>query len=103
MFPQLAALGRSGTAKHFGIQSLDEARAYLAHAVLGPRYLDCVSALQELAISDPVRMFGETDAMKLRSSLTLFELAGAGPLVSATLDRWFGGERDQATLALLAR
>lgn len=101
VFPQLTALGRSETARYFGIQSLGEARAYLAHCVLGPRYLECVSALQELAISDPVRVFGETDASKLRSSLTLFELAGAGPLVSATLDRWFGAERDQATLALL--
>jgi len=103
VFPQLATLGRSETAQCFGIGSLDEAQSYLAHPVLGPRYLECVSALQDLSISDPVRVFGEIDAMKLRSSLTLFELAGAGSLVSAALDRWFDGERDQQTVALLPR
>lgn len=101
VFPQLAGLGRSETARFFGIRSLDEARAYLAHPVLGSRYAECVAALQDLAISDPVTVFGEVDAMKLRSSLTLFEAAGAGPLVAAALDRWFAGERDSSTLALL--
>jgi len=103
VFPQLAGLGRSETARYFGILSLAEAHAYLAHSVLGPRYLECVSALQDLASSDPVEVFGAIDAMKLRSSLTLFERAGAGAMTGAALDRWFGGERDGATLALLVR
>jgi len=103
VFPQLAGLGRSETARYFGILSLDEAHAYLAHRVLGPRYLQCVSALQDLASSDPVEVFGAIDAIKLRSSLTLFEQAGAGAMTGAALDRWFGGERDTSTLALLAR
>jgi len=103
VFPQLAGLGRSETARYFGILSLAEAHAYLAHPVLGPRYLECVSVLQDLASSDPVEVFGAIDAMKLRSSLTLFELAGAGAMTGAALDRWFGGERDGATRALLVR
>lgn len=103
VFPQVAGLGHSKVASYYEIHSLGEAKAYLRHSVLGPRYLECVSTLQDLVISNPVDVFGETDAMKLRSSLTLFEAAGAGSLVGAALDRWFGGERDKATLALLSR
>jgi uncharacterized protein (DUF1810 family) len=103
VFPQLEGLGRSPTAKHFGIRSIDEAAAYLDHPVLGSRYVECVTALQDLHITDPVAVFGEIDAMKLRSSLTLFETARPHPLFAAALDRWFEGERDSATLALLGR
>lgn len=99
MFPQLAGLGRSAMAQRYAIADVDEARAYLAHPVLGPRYIECVSALQDLIGSDPVAVFGEIDAVKLRSSLTLFEAAGARPLFAAALDRWFGGLRDERTLA----
>lgn len=101
VFPQLAGLGRSETARFFGIRSLDEACHYLDHQLLGARYVECVSALQDLGSSDPVAVFGETDAMKLRSSLTLFEAARPNPLFGAALDRWFAGERDPATLKLL--
>jgi uncharacterized protein (DUF1810 family) len=101
VFPQLAGLGRSETARFFGIRSLEEALAYLDHPVLGRRYLECVGALQDLAVSDPVAIFGPVDAMKLRSSLTLFEAARLTPLFAAALDRWFGGARDPATLGLL--
>ncbi|MGW8138110.1 DUF1810 domain-containing protein (plasmid) [Sphingomonas zeae] len=101
IFPQITGLGRSPTAQHFAIRSADEARAYLDHAVLGPRYIECVTALQDLAISDPVAVFGEIDAMKLRSSLTLFEAVRPSPLLAAALDRWFGGKRDEMTLRLL--
>ncbi|MBV9841395.1 MAG: DUF1810 domain-containing protein [Sphingomonadaceae bacterium] len=101
IFPQLAGLGQSATARHFAIRSVAEARDYLAHPVLGPRYVECVQALQDLTISDPVSVFGEIDATKLRSSLTLFELARAEPLFAAALDRWFRGERDALTLSLV--
>jgi uncharacterized protein (DUF1810 family) len=103
IFPQLAGLGRSAMAQRYGIMSAAEARAYLEHPLLGQRYLECVSALQDLLGSDPVAVFGKVDAMKLQSSLTLFEAAGQRPIVAAALDRWFGGERDGATLARLAR
>lgn len=100
IFPQLAGLGRSPTAMHFALPSLGAARAYLAHPVLGARLRDCVTALQDLAASDAVAVFGAVDAMKLRSSLTLFVAAGGGPLFVAALARWGGGP-DPATLELL--
>ncbi|MGN6690493.1 MAG: DUF1810 domain-containing protein [Sphingopyxis sp.] len=101
VFPQLAGLGRSAMAQLYAIADLDEARAYIAHPVLGARYIECVSALQDLAASDPETVFGAVDAMKLRSSLTLFEAASGKPLFGAALDRWFGGERDEHTLAAI--
>ncbi|WP_422060832.1 DUF1810 domain-containing protein [Sphingopyxis sp.] len=101
IFPQLAGLGRSAMAQRYAIADLDEARAYLAHPVLGPRYVACVSALQDLVGSDPVAVFGGVDAVKLRSSLTLFEAASARPLFAAALNRWFGGERDAKSLKRL--
>jgi len=101
IFPQLIGLGRSETARFYGIASLAEARSYLDHALLGPRYLECVEALQDLAISDAIAVFGATDAMKLRSSLTLFEAAKPQPLFAAAIERWFAGERDDATVAML--
>lgn len=101
IFPQLAVLGRSSTAKFYGLSGLDEARAYLMHPLLGSRYVTCLSALQDLAVSDPVLVWGEVDAMKLRSSLTLFEAAERRPIFAAALDRWFGGIRDIATRQLL--
>lgn len=101
VFPQLAGLGRSSTAQFYGIHSADEARAYLDHPLLGPRFVACVQALQDLPTSDAAAVFGPVDAMKLRSSLTLFEAVGPQPLFAAALDRWFGGERDPMTLDIL--
>jgi uncharacterized protein (DUF1810 family) len=103
VFPQLAGLGRSETARHFAIASLNEAREYLEHPVLGARYRERVGALQDLSTSDPVEVFGDIDAIKLRSSLTLFESARPMPILAAALDRWFGGERDTETIELLGQ
>lgn len=102
VFPQLSGLGRSETAQRFGIVSLDEALAYLAHPILGNRYLECVEALQDLPLSNADAVLGPIDAMKLRSSLTLF--AEADPkqkLFAAALERWFQGLKDPHTLDLL--
>ena len=101
IFPQLAGFGRSAMAQRYAIADEAEARAYLAHPLLGARYVECVSALQDLIGSDAVAVFGDVDAVKLRSSLTLFETVGAGALVGAALDRWFGGQRDERTAELL--
>ncbi|MDK2768090.1 MAG: DUF1810 domain-containing protein [Sphingomonas sp.] len=103
VFPQLAGLGRSDTARFYAIRSLDEARAYLAHPVLGARLVECVGALQDITDTSVTAraVFGEVDAVKLRSSLTLFIEAGGSPLFSAALARWFAGVPDPATLALL--
>lgn len=102
VFPQLAGLGLSPTARHYAIRSIDEARAYLDHELLGRRYVESVAALQDLATSDPVAVFGGIDAMKLKSSLTVFEAASSAQLFDAALTRWFGGDRDARTLALIA-
>ncbi len=101
IFPQIAGLGSSEMARRYAIASLDEARAYLAHPVLGARLRDCVAALQDLTGTSAEAVFGGIDALKLRSSLTLFVEAGGGGLFTAALDRWFGGEADAATLARL--
>ena len=93
--------GQSATARHFAICSIDEARAYLDRPILGRRYVECVEALQDLPINDPVAVFGEIDATKLCSSLTLFEAARPQALLAAALDHWFGGERDAPTLSLI--
>lgn len=103
IFPQLAGLGRSATAQRYAISGLEEARAYLKHPLLGSRYVECVSSLQDLIGHDPVAVFGEVDAVKLCSSLTLFEAADPRPLFGAALDRWFVGARDQRTLERLER
>ncbi len=70
--PQIAGLGRSATAQEFAISSLDEARAYLRHPVLGPRLADCARVLTEVAGRSAEQIFGGLDAQKLRSSMTLF-------------------------------
>lgn len=102
IFPQLAGLGRSAMAQRYAIADLAEAGAYLAHPILGARYLECVAALQDVVGHDPVTIFGDVDALKLRSSLTLFEAAGDRPIFAAALDRWFKGVRDDKTLKRLA-
>lgn len=99
IFPQIAGLGRSDMARRYAIGSLDEARAYLAHPLLGARLRECVGALQDLTGTTAQAVFGPVDAMKLRSSLTLFISAEGGDLFSAALERWFGGEADPATTA----
>lgn len=101
VFPQLAALGRSSTAKLYGISGLPEAQAYLAHPLLGPRLSECTQAV--LALDDPPTLvFGPVDAMKLRSCMTLFAAADpADPAHSAVIDKFYGAVPDPATLGLL--
>ncbi len=103
VFPQIAGLGSSPTAVRYAIGSLDEARAYLAHPVLGPRLMESVHALLNLDGSDPVAVFGGIDARKLQSSLTLFDQAAPQePWFRALLDRYYGGSEDRATTSILA-
>jgi len=102
VFPQLAGLGRSAMAQHYAIASLDEARAYLAHPLLGPRLLACTEAVLRHAGIPPEHVFGAIDAMKFRSSMTLFEVAGGDSAAFArALDAFCRGERDPETLRLL--
>ena len=102
VFPQVAGLGRSQTAREFSISSLAEARAYLRHEVLGPRLVECAGIVAGLSGRTAEQIFGGTDAMKLRSSMTLFHRADPGQRVFAeVLERYYGGEPDPATDRLL--
>jgi uncharacterized protein (DUF1810 family) len=102
VFPQIAGLGRSGMAQRFAIQDLDEARAYLAHPTLGRRLVECARTLTGLDTTDPERVFGPVDAMKLRSSMTLFAHAAPEQRVfREVLDHWFDGIEDDATVSRL--
>ncbi|HKT53374.1 MAG TPA: DUF1810 domain-containing protein [Caulobacteraceae bacterium] len=102
IFPQAAGLGASPMAQRYAIASLDEAQAYLSHPVLGPRLMACVEAVNALDGLSAEAIFGDIDAMKLRSSLTLFAAAAPGARGFRTaLAKYFGGGPDARTLKLL--
>jgi uncharacterized protein (DUF1810 family) len=102
VFPQIAGLGRSPTAQRYAIASLEEAEAYVADPVLGARLRECTRILTELDGRSAEQVFGGLDALKLRSSMTLFARAAPDePLFRAVLERYFGGEEDPATLQRL--
>ena len=102
VFPQYDGLGFSSTAKYYAIKSLDEARAYLAHPLLGARLIECAEAVVGLPGRTLSEIFDYPDDLKFRSSMTLFEQAAAAySPFSVALDRCCGGERDQVTLKLL--
>ena len=103
IFPQLAGLGTSPMARHYAIGSIEEAKAYLGHPLLGRRLLACVEALQALPPTTAEAVFGGIDSQKLRSSLTLFMVAGGEPIFEEALQRWFAGQADDATLKLLSQ
>ena len=102
VFPQVAGLGRSEMSRIYAIGSLAEARAYLAHPVLGPRLRECVAALLATHGRSADEMLGSIDAVKLRSSMTLFLRADPDePAFRAVLDRFYDGRPDAATDAIL--
>jgi len=101
IFPQYAGLGRSAMAARYAIGSLAEAKAYLAHPVLGARLRLCVATLDAVQGRSAHAVFGAVDAAKVRSSLTLFDAASDEPAFAAALDRWFDGAPDARTLVLL--
>ncbi len=103
VFPQIDGLGRSQTARFFAVKSLAEARAYLAHPVLGKRLRECTAAVLAVPGRTASEIFGSPDDIKFRSSMTLFERAEPEcDLFSDALDRFFEGRRDRLTLDLLA-
>ena len=102
VFPQIAGLGTSETARHYAIGDLAEATAYLAHPVLGPRLRECVQLVADSTVPDARDLLGGTDAMKLRSSVTLFQAVDPDePMYQRVLDRYFDGRPDPATLERL--
>jgi uncharacterized protein (DUF1810 family) len=102
VFPQIAGLGMSPTSQRYAIRSLDEARAYLEHPVLGARLIEAASILLDNTDSTADQILGELDAMKLRSSMTLFQQAEPDePVFGRVLDRFFEGIPDAETLRRL--
>ncbi|HYP62806.1 MAG TPA: DUF1810 domain-containing protein [Acidocella sp.] len=102
IFPQIAGLGLSAMSQRYAIANLAEARAYLAHPVLGTRLRDCVR-LAMSARRPALSIFGLVDTQKFRSCLTLFALASQEPLFTEALAQFFGGELDPGTMDILAR
>ena len=102
IFPQVAGLGFSETSEHYSIKSIDEAHAYLEHPVLGTRLIEISEALLELEEKSAYQIFGSPDDMKLKSSMTLFgAVPGAPNVFGLVLDRYYNGQKDEQTLALL--
>ena len=101
IFPQVKGLGRSSTAKYYGIEGLDEAREYMENEYLGNNLIAISNELLKLETNDPVEIFGHTDSKKLRSSMTLFELVSDNDVFLLVLEKYFDGKRDQITLDLV--
>jgi len=102
IFPQVKGLGRSSTSQFYGIVSLEEAMAYLQHPVLGARLIQCTELVNAVTRSNAEEIFGDIDAMKFRSSMTLFGQADRkNPIFAEALDKYFEGERDPLTMEYL--
>ena len=101
IFPQIAGLGHSAMAQTYAIASLDEARTYLAHPLLGARLRECCTAVLAVDGKTAHQIFGSPDDLKLRSSLTLFDLASPNDIFQAALDKYFSGDADPLTLQKL--
>jgi uncharacterized protein (DUF1810 family) len=104
VFPQLAGLGSSAMAERYAIASADEARAYLAHPILGPRLVECATAVLAVRGHSAHDIFGSPDDVKLRSSATLFaHVSPAGSVFHRVLDQYFDSTPDRRTCSLILR
>ena len=103
IFPQIAGLGFSSMAERYAIASPEEATAYLAHETLGQRLRECTRLVLAARGKTAHDIFGSPDDLKFRSSMTLFGAVSDDPLFGEAIARYYGGEKDQATLGILAR
>ena len=102
VFPQLQGLGFSSTAQYYGLRDLEEAKDYMEHPLLGPRLVEISEALLSLETDDPSAVLGYPDDLKLRSCMTLFELAAPEqPVFARVLEKFYSGRRDGLTISLL--
>ncbi|MBQ2962884.1 DUF1810 domain-containing protein [Methanobrevibacter sp.] len=101
IFPQVKGLGRSSTAKYYGIDGLEEAREYIENEYLRNNLVNISQKLLDLETDDPKDIFGSIDSKKLRSSMTLFEIVSDNDVFSKVLEKYFDGKRDQLTLDLV--
>lgn len=103
VFPQIKGLGKSDTAKWYAIKDLQEARDYLNNEILSNRLEQVCKALLDLDCNDVYKIFGSPDDMKLKSSMTLFEIAAPeNKMFKSVLDKYFNGERDQKTIEIIS-
>ncbi len=104
VFPQIAGLGTSETAKFYAIKDMEEATAYLQHPVLGKRLIEISEAMLQLPGNDPYKILGSPDDMKLQSSMTLFgALPNANTVFQQVLDKYYGGKKDNRTLDIVSK
>lgn len=100
IFPQITGLGMSETARYYEIKSLEEADAYLKNEVLGKNLIEISNALLRLNTNDPVEIFGDIDALKLKSSMTLFSLVSSNEIFDQVIDKYFNGKKDLNTIRI---
>lgn len=103
VFPQIDGLGFSSTSKFYAIKTLEEAKAYLQHPILGARLLECAEAVMAIEGRKAIEIFGSPDDMKLRSCATLFASLSPGSVFGRILDRFFNGNSDDKTLHIMQR
>lgn len=104
IFPQILGLGMSDTALYYSIENIGEAKLYLEHEVLGPRLVNITKELLNLETDDPVEVFGEVDALKLNSCMTLFDyVAEDEEVFSDVIDKFYDGVKDEKTLQLIKK
>lgn len=103
VFPQIKGLGHSRNSEYYGISCLAEAKAYLADSTLGARLHEITQALLSIDGKTATDIFGGTDAMKVKSSMTLFDTAAPGGVFSTVLEKYYDGKRDALTLAMLGK
>ena len=101
VFPQIAGLGSSPMSQHYAIHGAKEARAYLTHDLLGPRLIEATRLVLAIEGHSAHEIFGSPDDLKFRSSMSLFDIVAPGDIFAAALKKYFGGERDPATMAKL--
>lgn len=101
IFPQLKHLGHSYNAKYYGISGIEEATAYLQHPILGQRLREVSTAILNLPTNNANEVFGGIDSLKLRSSMTLFDIESPDNVFSRVLDKYFNGQRDNKTITLI--
>lgn len=103
IFPQITGLGMSETAKYYEIKSLDEARSYLDNETLKSHLLEITNALLALDTNDPVEIFGNIDALKLKSSMTLFYYVSKNEIFNMVIDKYFHGVKDENTIKIIRK
>ena len=101
IFPQIIGLGESDNAIYYSIVNIEEATKFLSHEVLGKRLREITNELLKLKTNDPEEIFGEIDAMKLKSSMTLFDCVEENSIFDEVLKKYFNGQRDELTLEKL--